>query len=219
MRQTKILIADDHTIVREGLKLMLQTEEEQYKVDEARDGREALELLRRHSYDLILLDIQMPVMDGIAFLQEKQRLKNTIPVIVLTMSDERKTIQEALNLGIKSFVLKDSSGKEMLNIIHSTLYQKAYLPAEVSEILSKGENAEQKAEDTPSGGLTEREILILKSIVRGSASKEIAIDMGITERTVKAHLTSIYRKLGAGSRAEAVAIALTKKIVSFPKVQ
>lgn len=213
VKPTKVLLVDDHTIVREGLKLIFEAEEEWLAIDEARDGKEALASLSAIQYDLILLDIQMPVMGGLEFLEEKRKLGSDVPVIILTMSDDAAVIRKTIEYGVKSYIMKDSSRKEMLQVIKNTLENKAYFPKEISELLKNNQNGKNISECYTKPDLTQRERLILTQVVRGSMSKEIAIDMGITERTVKAHLTNIYRKIGATSRAEAVSIALLKKII------
>ena len=213
VKPTKVLLVDDHTIVREGLKLIFEAEEEWLAIDEAKDGKEALASLSAIQYDLILLDIQMPVMGGVEFLEEKRKLGSDVPVIILTMSDDIAVIRKTIEYGVKSYIMKDSSRKEMLQVIKNTLENKAYFPKEISELLNNKQDGKNISECSTRPDLTQRERLILTQVVRGSMSKEIAIDMGITERTVKAHLTNIYRKLGASSRAEAVSIALVKKII------
>lgn len=213
VKPTKVLLVDDHTIVREGLKLIFEAEEEWLAIDEAKDGKEALASLSAIQYDLILLDIQMPVMGGVEFLEEKRKLGSDVPVIILTMSDDIAVIRKTIEYGVKSYIMKDSSRKEMLQVIKNTLENKAYFPKEISELLNNKQDGKNISECSTRPDLTQRERLILTQVVRGSMSKEIAIDMGITERTVKAHLTNIYRKIGASSRAEAVSIALVKKII------
>ena len=213
VKPTKVLLVDDHTIVREGLKLIFEAEEEWLAIDEAKDGKEALASLSAIQYDLILLDIQMPVMGGLEFLEEKRKLGSDVPVIILTMSDDIAVIRKTIEYGVKSYIMKDSSRKEMLQVIKNTLENKAYFPKEISELLNNKQDGKNISECSTRPDLTQRERLILTQVVRGSMSKEIAIDMGITERTVKAHLTNIYRKIGASSRAEAVSIALVKKII------
>ncbi|MDF2587265.1 MAG: two component transcriptional regulator, LuxR family [Anaerocolumna sp.] len=218
MEQIKILIVDDHPIVREGLKLIFETTEKFEITGEASNGKDALTLIKNYQYDVILLDIFMPIMDGIEFLQEKERLKDITRVVVLTTSDDSRIINKAMNYGVKSFMLKDSTSKEMFKTILAAMQDERYLSPEVEAILLEGIAMENGKDDIIGPILTEREMVVLRSIVRGAASKEIAMDMGITERTVKAHLTNIYRKLDVNSRSEAVALAIVKKIVIVPEI-
>jgi NarL family two-component system response regulator YdfI len=212
MEQIKVLVVDDHPIVREGLKLIFETEEEIEIEDEATNGEEALNLIQQKTYDLILLDIRMPVMDGLEFLQEKVKLGNDIGVVVLTTADDKETIKKAMNFEVKSFLLKDAARDEMIQTVLATAKGETLLSSEIKKILLE-ENKKDELKQTNESELTEKEMIVLNKIVKGAASKEIAIDMGITERTVKAHLTNIYRKLEVNSRAEAVAYAIIRKIV------
>ena len=218
MEYKKILVVDDHPIVREGLRLIFETEDQLNIADEATNGEEALILIKNNTYDLILLDIRMPVMDGLEFLKEKARIKDETSVVILTTADDSDTINKAMEYGVKGFMLKDSTREVMFQTVHAALNNEVSLSPDVLKILEDEKNRENNLEKTPGNGLTEREIVVLRSIVRGATSKEIAIDMGITERTVKAHLTSIYRKLEVNSRSEAVAVAITNKIVNIPKL-
>lgn len=214
MDKIKVLVVDDHPIVREGLKLIFDMEEMIEITDEATNGEEALGLLRSNSYDLILLDISMPVMDGLQFLKKKEEIGNETNVIILTTVDDRETIKKAMEYGVKSFLLKDASREDMLqSVLAASRGEPPFLP----KIKEKRQtiNNKQELEKRERTDLTEKEIMVLGKIIKGAASKEIAIDMGITERTVKAHLTSIYRKLKVNSRTEAVAYAITRKIVRF----
>ena len=217
MSLIRILVVDDHPIVREGIKLIFETEDMFEIAGEAANGQEALSLLLNHEYDIILLDIRMPVMDGLEFLREKEMMKNDTRVIVLSTADDQETIRQALKYGVKSFMLKDSSRQDMFQVVRATLRDEVFLSPEVNQILQVGNAGKSDMEQAIDYGLTERELLILGCVVRGAASKEIAIDMGITERTVKAHLTNIYRKLEVNSRSEAVAVAILRKIVAVPK--
>jgi len=215
MKLIKILVVDDHPIVREGLKLIFETVEEIEIADEAINGKEALELLHEKKYNLILLDIQMPVMNGLEFLREKELIGDETIVVVLTTADDKETIINAMELGAKSFLLKDATRNEMIETVLRTAKGESVISSEIKKIIAGNTTKQCAITQASESGLTEKELLVLGKVVKGAASKEIAIDMGITERTVKAHLTSIYRKLEVNSRAEAVALAITRKIVAI----
>lgn len=213
MENIKLLIVDDHPIVREGLKLIFETVEEIEIKDEATNGEEALALLKQNEYDLILLDISMPVMNGLDFLKEKERINNNTEVVVLTTGDDRDIINKVLLYKVRGFLLKDAQRKEMIQVVLEVSSGKTIISSEIEKIMSK-ENIEKNIiKETNKSILTEKEIIVINKVVKGAASKEIAIEMGITERTVKAHLTNIYRKLEVNSRSEAVALAIIRKIV------
>jgi NarL family two-component system response regulator YdfI len=213
MKKIKLLIVDDHPIVREGLKLIFETEEELEIADEATNGKEALNLLGQKKYDLILLDISMPVMDGLEFLQEKERIKNTTGVVILTTVDDKDIIRKAMSYSVRGFLLKDAKREEMLKTVLAASKGEVTKSIELEKIMSQVNIAKNPIEEAKESILTEKELIVLEKVVRGAASKEIAIEMGITERTVKAHLTNIYRKLEVNSRTEAVALAIIRKIV------
>lgn len=215
MNIIKVLVVDDHLVVREGLKLILETEKKIEIRDEAANGEEALNLIIKKSYDLILLDISMPVMDGLKFLQEKEKINNTTSVIILTTVDDKDIIRKALSYGIRGFLLKDAKREEMIQTILQVAKGDAGQSFEIKNIVSQDNKIEKPLDYADIWALTEKELEVLEKVVKGLASKEIAIDMGITERTVKAHLTNIYRKLEVHSRAEAVALAITRKIVAI----
>ena len=211
MEQYRILIVDDHPIVREGLKLIFETEKGIIIEDEVSNGAEALALVlaEKKQFDLILLDISMPVMDGITFLEQLKGHGIDSNVMVLTTSDDADDIQAVLQAGAKSVLLKDAARKEMIQTALRTAKGESVLQPELQHIL------QVKRKQQKESLLTPKELSVLGRIVKGSASKEIALDMGICERTVKAHLSSIYQKLNVSSRSEAVAYAIARKLVTY----
>ena len=213
MKPIKVLVVDDHPIVREGLKLIFETTDEIWIEDEATNGIEALDFIGHRKYDIILLDIQMPIMNGLEFLHEKEKLRNETSVIILTTADDLETIQKAMTFGVKGFLLKDASRYEMIETVLKTAKGEIVISPEIETILKKEKVGKKEIACTQVFALTEKELIVLSKVVKGAASKEIAIDLGITERTVKAHLTNIYRKLEVNSRTEAVALAIIRKIV------
>lgn len=213
MKKISVLVVDDHPIVREGLKLIFETTQEIEIVDEATNGKEALNFIEKKTYDLILLDISMPIMDGLNFLQEKERLGNTTGVVILTTVDDKDVIKKVMLFGVKGFLLKDTKREDMIETVLAASKGDVVKSFEIETIISNDSIVKRPIEETKESVLTEKELIVLEKVVKGAASKEIAIDMGITERTVKAHLTNIYRKLEVNSRAEAVAQAIIMKIV------
>ncbi len=212
----KILIVDDHPIYREGLKLAIQSDQRIGSVSEAETAENALIFLRKESFDLILLDLYMPGMNGIEFLKKKREDGNKTKVIVLSTEENIDVIQNARSHGADGYIQKGAGRKEILEMIYRTLTDKRKVI--ISSKYKKKLN--QKEKDIKKEMLlTEKESTVLIGIVNGEASKEIAIEMGITERTVKAHLSNIYNKFGVKSRTEAVAYALINGCVDITKVQ
>lgn len=211
-----ILIVDDHFVVREGLKLILETGEQFRVAGEAENGQQALELVETVKPDVILMDLNMPVMSGLQAMEELKRRNNPTPVIILTTYNEDELMIKGLALGAKGYLLKDTGRENLFRNIESAVRGETLLSADIMERVMNARMQQQEAAKPASSGgglLSERETYILQCVARGFKSKEIAYELGIAERTVKAHLTSIYNKLGVDSRPQAVALALERGIL------
>lgn len=215
MNSYKILIVDDHMVVREGLKMILETDNRFEIAGEAENGQAALRLIEELSPDVILLDLNMPVMSGEETLQALNARQSEIPVIILTTYNEDDLMINALALGAKGYLLKDTSRDELFRTIESAIRGSTLLQADIlTKVFAAKERSKMAgAKDTEPVNLTDKELLILQLVARGFKSKEIAFDMGVTERTIKSHLTNIYSKLGVESRAQAVATAIEQGIL------
>ncbi|MGD2155969.1 MAG: response regulator transcription factor [Anaerolineales bacterium] len=202
---TRVLICDDHLIVREGLRLILETAERIELVGEAINGSEALRLTGDLNPDVVLMDLRMPVMDGLTAIEHLQRDHPQVAVIILTTYDEDDLILQALRSGARGYLLKDTDRGTLINAIHAAARGETLLKPEIIERLL----AQTQEPAKPESGLdlTDRELQVLVAVARGERNKEIAFHLGITERTVKAHLTNIYNKFGVDSRAAAIAVA------------
>lgn len=201
----RILIADDHLIIRQGLRLILETEDDFELVGEAADGAEALRLCAALQPDLVLMDLRMPRMDGISAIESLHQTWPGMAVVILTTFNEDELMLRGLRAGARGFLLKDTDRQNLFNAIRSAARGETLLPpALVSRLLAPA---------SADFHLTEREREVLDAIARGERSKEIALQLSITERTVKAHLASIYQKLGVDSRAGAVALAAQKGLL------
>ncbi|MEK5373433.1 response regulator transcription factor [Paenibacillus sp. FSL P2-0173] len=211
----KILIVDDHWVVREGLKLVLETNDSYEVVGEAGEGETAITLIEELQPDVILMDLYMPQMSGLETMKALKEMQNETPVIILTTYNEDDLMIQGLSLGAKGYLLKDTSRENLFRTIESALRGETLLQPEITaRVFAKTSEKEVKSEqyaDTPI--LTEKERNILQSVTQGLRSKEIALDMGISERTVKSHLTNIYNKLGVDSRSEAVVVSLERGIL------
>ncbi len=202
----RVLIADDHLIIRQGLRLILETEEGFEVVGEATDGAEALKVCDQAKPDVILMDLRMPGMDGLTAIEHLRSEGPKAAVVILTTFNEDELMLRGLRAGAKGYLLKDTDRQTLFSSIRAaargeTLFQ----PEVLVRLLSK---VEAKNSGSPDAfGLSEREREVLSAVARGERSKEIALHLKITERTVKAHLASIYTKLGVDSRAAAIAVA------------
>ncbi|OPJ59401.1 response regulator [Clostridium oryzae] len=217
MSKKRILVVDDHLVVREGLKLIFETEESYEVVGEAENGEKALILIDQLKPDVILMDLSMPKMNGIDVIKNLNQKNNTIPIIILTTFDDNNLIKEGLSLGAKGYLLKDTTREELIRTVDSAIRGEVLLQPEITKSLFNSKKENLPGNNSFNNSITERELFILQAIARGCTSKEIAFDMGISERTVKAHLTNIYSKLNVASRSEAVATAIEQGIIHIEK--
>ncbi len=208
----RILIADDHLIIRQGIRLILETGEDFELVGEAADGAEALRLCRELHPDVVLMDLRMPGMDGITAIEHLRIEMPKIGVVILTTFNEDDLMRRGLRAGAKGYLLKDTSRERLFHAIQAAARGETLL---APEMLLKLLNGAENPPPTEGGmlKLSEREMEVLAAVARGERSKEIAFNLGISERTVKAHLASIYNKLGVDSRAAAIAIAAQRGLL------
>lgn len=204
-----IMVVDNHLIIREGLKLIFESNPNFNIAFEASNGQEVIKLLKKEHPDLILLDIKMENIDGFQVMAHINQYYPEIPVVILSTFDNPENISKMLSLGAKGYLLKDASTSEIFNTIKNALTGNVVLQKNISQVMfSKPKTASQLR-------LSDKELQILEEIAKGMRSKDIAIDFNISERTVKFYLTSIYNKLGVSSRAEAISFALKNEIVNI----
>ena len=205
MTLIRVLITDDHAVVRDGLKLVLEAEDDFAVVGEAGNGRDAVRLTHELLPHIVLMDLRMPGLDGLSALEEIHRDLPNIAVVILTTYNEDDSMVRGLRAGARGYLLKDTNRQTLYDTLRAAARGDALLQPEIlARVLRAGrdEKNEQAAVT-----LSEREQQVLQRVARGERSKEIAAGLGITERTVKAHLASIYNKLGVDSRAAAIAEA------------
>ena len=207
----RILIADDHLIIRQGLRLILETEDGFELVGEAADGAEALRLCRELHPDVALMDLRMPGMDGLTAIEHLQAEMPAIAVVILTTFNEDELMLRGLRAGARGYLLKDVDRQTLFDAIRAAARGETLLkPEMLGRLLARVEAAPPGHTPSETLGLTGREGEVLSAVARGERSKEIALHLGISERTVKAHLASIYNKLGVDSRAAAISAALQR---------
>ncbi|HET6822951.1 MAG TPA: response regulator transcription factor [Anaerolineales bacterium] len=212
MNPIRVMITDDHLIVREGLRLILETAEDIEIVGEASDGAECLRLVPECKPDVILMDLQMPRMDGITAIGRLRSEHPEIAIVILTTFNEDELMIRGLQAGARGYLLKDTNRENLLDTIHAAARGETLLKPEILARVLAAKSSSATASPTDST-LTEREREVLQAAARGERNKEIAYKLGITERTVKAHLASIYQKFNVDSRAAAVAVAAQKGLL------
>ena len=205
-RTIRVLLADDHAIVRMGLKSLLEDEPDLAVVGEASDGAVAVEESLRLKPDVVVMDLMMPRKDGTAATAEIVRALPETRILVLTTFSTSDGIAHALDAGASGAVLKNAADLELIPAIREVAAGKTYVSREVQHLL---------ADDPPVKALTDRQREILESVTRGFSNGEIAKQFGITDITVRNHLSQIFAKIGAATRAEAVAIALRKQLLKI----
>jgi NarL family two-component system response regulator YdfI len=210
----RVLITDDHLIVREGLRLILETVDGIEIAGEASDGAECLAMVPECKPDVILMDLQMPRMDGITAIDHLRREYPGIAIVILTTYNEDDLMIRGLQAGARGYLLKDTSRENLLDTIQAAAKGETLLKPEIlARVLSARPASVPGPVHPVDSTLTERELEVLQSAARGERNKEIAYKLGITERTVKAHLASIYQKFNVDSRAAAVAVAAQRGIL------
>jgi len=210
----RVLITDDHLLVREGLRLILETADDIEVVGEAVDGAECLRLVPELKPDLILMDLQMPRMDGITAIEHLRKDFPDIAIVILTTYNEDGLMIRGLQAGARGYLLKDSSRESLLDSIHAAAKGETLLKPEIlARVLAPQAQPKPAATVQTDSTLTERELEVLQLAAKGERNKEMAYKLGITERTVKAHLQSIYQKFGVDSRAAAVAVAAQRGLL------
>jgi NarL family two-component system response regulator YdfI len=208
----RILVADDHLIIRQGLHLILETEPGFELVGEAADGAEAVRLCAQLHPSVVLMDLRMPGMDGLTAIERLRVEQPQIAVIILTTFNEDDLMLRGMQAGAKGYLLKDTDRETLFNSIRAAARGETLLKPEImARLLAKAGTGKTSANDGID--LTERELEVLMRVAQGERSKEIAVRLEITERTVKAHLASIYNKWGVDSRAAAIAIAAQKGLL------
>lgn len=218
MKTTQVIIVDDHPMVREGLRGMLATDRAIQVVGEATTGVEAVELVGRISPDVVLMDIRMPDMDGLAATRQIKQEHPEVSVIMVTMYDNPDYLFQAVSAGAAGYVLKDVSRFELLQTIRTVMSGGSFLNSDLmtqclQRLASHGRPAGQEAAGAPER-LTPREMDVLKLVTEGLSNKEIAARLIVSVATVKTHVEHIIQKLQVSDRTQAAVAAVTRGLLS-----
>ena len=210
LNQIRVMLVDDHAMVRQGLTFFLDTLDDMKLVGEASSGEEALDICALVNPDVVVLDLIMPGMDGVATLRAIREAHPNVQLIVLTSSKDHELARRALQEGAVSYLLKDSSIDELAYAIRAAYSGKTILSSGVTQILISGINNETQISIHP---LSERERDVLGLMVQGLTNRQIALRLAMNYSTVKFHVSNILSKLNVASRTEAVALALQQHLV------
>jgi DNA-binding NarL/FixJ family response regulator len=208
---TRILIADDHELVRRGLRQILAETFSELAVGEAVDGSQTLLAIEKQSWDLVLLDINMPGRSGIEVLQDLKRLQPRLPVIVVSAYPEKDYAVRAFKLGAAGYISKQSASSELIAAVHKALAGGRYITPSLGEALAATVAGEAPA--APHETLSDRELQVLRQVALGKALKEIASELSLSEKTVGTYRMRIARKLGLDTNVEIARYAARHKLV------
>jgi NarL family two-component system response regulator LiaR len=211
VKPIRVMVVDEHGMVRKGIVMFLKNNPDMEIVAEAQNGREAVELCEKLAPDVILMDLQMPEMDGITATRIIHKQYPRIQIIVLTSFPDRDKVQDALSAGAISYLLKNVSGEDLAEAIRDAFAGRATLAQEAVQALVQTPPAKLA---TPGFDLTLREREVLALLVKGLNNQEIADRLSVSHATAKAHVSNILSKLGVSNRAEAVATAIQQKLIS-----
>ncbi len=206
----RVLIADDHEVVRDGVRLILETEADFWVVGEAADGAQAVHLTGSLQPQVVLMDLRMPGMDGLTAIDQIRARWPAVALVILTTYNEDELMMRGLRAGARGYLLKDTNWQSLFATLRAAARGEVLLKPEVlARVLSQRQSRDTQtaSEAVQESILTAREQEVLQAVARGARSKEIAVHLQISARTVKAHLASIYNKLGVDSRAAAIAVA------------
>jgi len=208
------MITDDHSLIREGLKQLLELEGDFQVIAEACDGIDCMEKLKEHIPDVLLLDINMPRMNGLEVLQKIKDEKIDVKILVLTVHNEVEYLLKAVDIGINGYLLKDSESSELKKAILSVVDGEDYIQPSLIPVL----NAKMIDRDMDSEKiekLTKRELEVLKLLAVGMYNKGVADELHISERTVKNHVSSIFKKIDVSDRTQAAVFAIRNNLISI----
>lgn len=212
----KVLIADDHDLIRQGLKRILSFDENLHIVGEAENGEAALKMIELYKPDVALLDFNMPSMNGIEVLRNLKDKKETTKVILLTIEQDKKTVHEAIEIGADGYVLKDSSATEIINAINTVYGGEKYIDKSLVSLLFSG----IKSKDTENSildCLSKRELEVLIKISKGLNNKKIGEELYLSEKTVKNYATNLFKKINVNDRVQATIVAIENNIEEYYK--
>lgn len=210
----RVMIADDHSMIREGLKQLLELEGEFEVIEEACDGVECLDKIKNVTPDILLLDINMPKMNGLEVLQKLREMKSRVKVLVLTVHNEVEYLLKAVDIGVNGYLLKDSESAELKKAILSVVNGEDYIQPSLIPILN-AKMVDRNKDNEKLEKLTKRELQVLKLLSIGKLNRQVAEELKISERTVKNHVSSIFKKIDVKDRTQAAVFAIRNNLINI----
>lgn len=210
----KVMIADDHSMIREGLKQLLELEGDFQVIAEACDGVDCMEKLDTILPDILLLDINMPKMNGLEVLKKMKDKKVRVKVLVLTVHNEVEYLLKAVDIGVNGYLLKDSESSELKKAILSVVNGDDYIQPSLIPLLNS-KMIDRDKDSIKIEQLTKREMEVLKLLAFGMYNKEVAESLEISERTVKNHVSNIFKKIGVTDRTQAAVFAIRNNLITI----
>jgi len=214
MSRIRVMIADDHSMVREGIMNLLELDENLDVVGFAKDGADCIKKIPEFNPDVLLLDINMPNMNGIEVLQELRERRSKVKVIMLTIHNEGEYILKAVDIGCSGYVLKDSDSNMLKKAIYTVYSGESFIQPDLIPVLN-ARLIKKEQEDEQLEKLTKREIEVLILLSEGLFNKEIAYKLDISERTVKNHISNIFKKINVSDRTQAAVFAIKNNLVKL----
>lgn len=210
----KVMLADDHVLIREGIRQLLEFDGAIEVIDEANDGNECLKKLNRVKPDILLLDINMPKKNGIEVLEEIKNNNMNVKVLILTVHNEVEYLLKAVDIGVDGYILKDTESNELKKAIISIVNGESYIQPNLIPALNSKLVSRDKDKDKIDA-LTNREMEVLICVANGMFNREIADELSISERTVKNHVTNIFKKIDVADRTQAAVFAIKNDIIKL----
>ncbi len=214
MEAIKVMIADDHSLIREGLRQLLEFDGSIQVVGEAANGVECLDNLVKYNPEVLLLDINMPELNGIDVLKKMKEDRSPVKVLILTVHNELEYLMNAVDIGVEGYIMKDSDSSELKKAIRAVrdgenYIQPSLIPALNNRLLNRDLDKDKVA------SLTNREMEVLVQVANGMFNKEIAMNLNISERTVKNHISNIFKKIDVSDRTQAAVFAIKNNIIKL----
>lgn len=215
MNSIKVMLCDDHRMIREGIKQLLELDGDIEVIAEANDGEECLSIIDQVKPDVLLLDINMPKMNGLKVLENLSSKKLKYRVLILTIHNEIDYLIKSMDIGVDGYVLKDSDSSVLKKAIFSVFNGEKYIQSELVPLLEERMEQRSEVDFSEDKVLTRREIEVLKLLTEGLFNKEIAYQLSISEKTVKNHVSNIFKKICVSDRTQAAVYAIKNNIVEI----